>query len=202
MAIHAEFNKLFEIMGSKRFLSLEGLGKEVPFFIHAYEIRNQRNIYIAIGNLQKRLKKEKGIETALVGLYDLVVEYFLEKGELEDVFKYEKENSKQVLLKDFTSIINPEEVIIPYFKKKREECNCRIMMVYQVGEVFPYLRTHIILNTLQSQIKDIPLVVFFPGEYIMSKELGFSLNLFGKFPGPYYRAFKLEDYLIRSGVHD
>ena len=72
--------------------------------------------------------------------------------------------------------------------------------MYQVGEVFPFLRSHILLNNLQSVVTDMPMVLFFPGEYITSYEHGFKLNLFGKFEGPYYRAFKLEDYVIRGNI--
>ena len=71
----------------------------------------------------------------------------------------------------------------------------------RVGEVFPFMRTHNVLNNLQTVVTDIPLVVFFPGEYEASLEMGFNLRLFGKFSGPYYRAFKLEDYLIRGNIN-
>lgn len=200
MKHYGEFEKLFDIMSNRRFLDMEGLGNEVPFFIHAYDIRRQSHIYREVEQLKKRLYVDRGIETALIGLYDMVIDSFTENDELEDVFAYERENTKEELIEEFTSMINPEDVILPYFRKKREECDCRIMMVYQVGEVYPYLRTHDILNQLQSAITDIPLVVFFPGEYVMSREDGFNLNLFGKFPGPYYRAFKLDDYVIRGKI--
>ena len=63
------------------------------------------------------------------------------------------------------------------------------------------MRTHNVLNNLQTVVTDRPLVVFFPGAYETSPEMGFRLSLFGKFPGPYYRAFKLEDYLIRGNIN-
>ncbi|RKX95832.1 MAG: DUF1788 domain-containing protein, partial [Spirochaetes bacterium] len=59
-----------------------------------------------------------------------------------------------------------------------------------------------ILNQLQSIVTDTPLVVFFPGEYVMSKSVGFHLNLFGKFSGPYYRAFRLDDYFAQGNIHE
>ena len=195
-----EFEKIFQIMESDNFLAMEGLSNEVPFFVHAYDIKKQSEVYAGIYDLRKRLWAEKGILTLLIGLYDMVLEYFTREDELEEVFQLERESTKDEFLEEFQSMVNPEHVVIPYFKKKLAEEEYQILMVYQIGEVFPYLRTHTVLNQLQSTVTDIPLVVFFPGEYVMSKELGFNLNLFGKFPGPYYRAFRLDDYLIRGNV--
>lgn len=198
MRTDREFEKIFQIMGNEHFLAMEGLSNEVPFFVHAYDIQKQEEVYTGISDLCNRLWVERGISTLLIGLYDMVLEYFNRENELEDVFQLEREVSKKEFLGELQSMINPEHVVIPYFKQKLKEDEYQILIVFQIGEVFPYLRTHNILNQLQSTVTTIPLVVFFPGEYIMSKELGFHLNLFGKFPGPYYRAFRLDDYLVRG----
>jgi hypothetical protein len=200
MSIAREFEKLFTILSNEKFLRMEGLGNEVPFFIHAYDIIRQEEVYRSIHQVRKRLSIEKGVQTELISLYDMVLEIIQETNELEDVFELEKEVSKQELIGHFNSIINPEE-IKSFFTKKLAEGEFDIMMVYQVGEVYPYLRTHDILNQLQSIVKDMPLVVFFPGDYVMSKEIGFNLNLFGRFRRPYYRAFRLDDYLVRGNIH-
>ena len=196
-----DFDRLFDVLSSGKFLAMEGLAKEVPFFVHAYDPAYQGTVYHGIHNLTKRLETS-GVETLLIGLYDMVIEYFTETGELEDIFSYEKEVPKEEFFKELVNIFNADDVVKPYFKTRLEENNPRILILYQVGEVFPFLRTHNILNWLQSVIKDIPLVVFFPGEYITSADEGFKLNLFGKFAGPYYRAFRLEDYIVRSRFND
>jgi len=61
-----------------------------------------------------------------------------------------------------------------------------------IGLVFPYIRSHTILNNLQSVIKKTPVVIFFPGVYD-----GNSLNLFGKLKDDnYYRAFLLDNLKV------
>jgi hypothetical protein len=195
------FEYLFSIMKSKDFLSMEGLGNEVPFFVHAYEPVVQGKVYEGIHNLKKRLETE-GVEPLLIGLYDMVIEHMQENKELEDTFDYEKSVPKTEFFKELVNTYNADGVVKPYFKKKINEQNYNLVILYQVGEVFPFLRTHNVLNWLQSIIKDIPLVVFFPGEYITAPDKGFKLNLFGKFSGPYYRAFRLEDYALRGVSHD
>ena len=196
-----DFDKLFNILSSPEFLSMEGLAKEVPFFVHAYNPSVQTDVYKGVNDLVKRLETE-GVGVLLIGLYDMVIEYFEKSGELDDIFTYEKEVTKDELFREMVNIFNADDVVKPYFKEKLEEKSSKVVILYQVGEVFPFLRTHNILNWIQSVVKDIPLVVFFPGEYITSSDEGFKLNLFGKFQGPYYRAFPLEHYAIRSKISD
>ncbi len=195
-----QFENLFSIMSHEKFLNMEGLGNEVPFFIHAYDIREQNEIYEHIHLISKRLTTA-GVETKLIGLYDMVLDILGETGSLEDVFDLEQESSKKELKETFSTLFNQDE-IKSYFTSKLREGDQQIVMIYQVGEVFPFLRTHDILNQLQSIVTDTPLVVFFPGEYVMSKSVGFHLNLFGKFSGPYYRAFRLDDYFAQGNIHE
>jgi hypothetical protein len=178
---------------------MEGLGNEVPFFIHTYDIREQDQVFSLIDGLAKRLTAS-GAPVCRIGLYDMVISHFEEEGELEELFRYEKEAGKREFLQELVGYLSYDEVIRPYFRSKMEEDDYRLMFVYQIGEVFPYLRTHDLLNRLQSVVTAMPLVLFFPGEYITSYEHGFTLNLFGRFEGPYYRAFKLEDYLVRGNI--
>jgi hypothetical protein len=67
-----------------------------------------------------------------------------------------------------------------------------VLFISGVGEVFPYIRSHNVLNNLQSSAKDRPTVMFFPGTYTQSLETGASLDLFGRLhDDKYYRAFNI-----------
>jgi len=69
------------------------------------------------------------------------------------------------------------------------------MFITGVGQVFPYIRSHTVLNNLQSKAKDKPTVMFFPGEYKQSIVEGASLNLFDRLQDDkYYRAFDIYKY--------
>ena len=191
---------LFQILSNEKFLCMEGLGNEVPFFVHTYDVADQVAMYRRIAELVKRLETS-GVRTLLVSLYDMVIDHFREAGELEELFAFERTVSKEEFQAEMHSYTNPDDLIRPYFASRMKEHQYRLMLVYQVGEVFPFMRTHNVLNNLQTVVTDRPLVVFFPGEYETSAEMGFKLSLFGKFAGPYYRAFKLEDYLIRGNIN-
>ncbi|RKX72116.1 MAG: DUF1788 domain-containing protein, partial [Spirochaetes bacterium] len=86
MSTTQEFDNLFDIMSHEKFLKMEGLGNEVPFFIHAYDIKRQNEIYQNIHLVRERLKVEQGIQTKLIGLYDMVLDIIQDTGSLDDVF--------------------------------------------------------------------------------------------------------------------
>lgn len=192
---------LFDIVSHPKFLKMQGLSNEVPFFIHTYNIKNQAKAYKQIESLIKRLSL-KGVDVCKIGLYDMVLEHFRDSGDWADVLEHEREVGKKEFHGDLVDALGADEVIKPYFRKKLAEDEYKIIFLYQVGEVFPYLRTHNVLNYLQSVVQGVPLVVFFPGDYVTSYESGFSLKLFDidEFEDPYYRAFKLEDYKIRENL--
>ncbi len=194
------FETLFKIISSQKFLSMEGLGKEVPYFIHAYGIEDQAVVYKKIEALLKRLQLE-GISVASLGLYDFVIDHFKGSGDLDELFNLEPTVSKSTLLDEMMRMLSPESVVVPEIIKRIEESSAQAVVIWQVGEVFPYIRAHEILTNLQSQLSDRPVIVFFPGEFITSYEEGFKLKLFGKLEARYYRAFKLEEYIIRGNIN-
>ena len=64
-----------------------------------------------------------------------------------------------------------------------------IFFLTGIGEVFPYIRSHNVLNNLQSVVTGRPMLMFFPGRYEQSDTLGSSLVLFGQLKDDqYYRA--------------
>ena len=62
-----------------------------------------------------------------------------------------------------------------------------MVIIGGVGRVYPYMRSHHVLNNLQHVFDDVPVVLLYPGEYS-----GQSLTLFGEFEDDnYYRAFNI-----------
>ena len=62
-----------------------------------------------------------------------------------------------------------------------------VVMIAGVGRVFPYMRSHHVLNNLQHLFDDVPVVMLYPGQYN-----GQTLTLFERFTDDnYYRAFNL-----------
>jgi len=191
------FDTLYRILSDKRFLAREGLGNEVPYFIETYDIAHQAAVYRKRGALEKRLEAA-GIAIASIGLFDFAIEHFEKTNELGDLFQAEKSVSKSMLLEEMVKMLSVESVLVPEIARRATEKEARLVMIHQVGEVYPYLRTHEILSSLQPVLADRPVVVFFPGTYTTSYKEGFQLSLFGTQTARYYRAFKLDEYLSRG----
>ncbi|MDX9802391.1 MAG: hypothetical protein RBT69_13755, partial [Spirochaetia bacterium] len=117
MSGRPDFEMLYSIMTNRKFLSMEGLGKEVPFFVHTYDISLQDAVFTGITSLQKRLVTS-GTDTLLIGLYDMVIDYFKDHDELEDIFDFEKNSTKDLLFQELVSIFNSDDVIKPNVRSR------------------------------------------------------------------------------------
>lgn len=194
--IQACQNHLKEVMASQAFLSNEGLNNEVPFHICPYDISIQDDVTQLIKQLKNELSKNQ-IDTLEINLYDLVVDILRKEGDWDWILKNEPSISKDELKEELQGILDIESVITPAISQEMEKSEYKVMLLTGIGEVFPYIRSHTILNNLQKHAKDKPTVMFFPGTYSHSLETGASLVLFGLFQDDkYYRAFNVLDRAI------
>ena len=97
----------------------------------------------------------------------------------------------------FEGVLDPKENLVPAIAVKMDAQPFDILIITGIGEVYPYIRTHNLLENMQSTAKDKPTLFFFPGSYTPSLEKGFMLNLFDMPSGNnYYRAFDIEHFEI------
>jgi len=190
-----ELNKKFEhinrVITNPKFLSMEALGGEIPFWISTYNPTQEVEVNIEIENLIKKLQNS-GITPHLINLFKVSVEIVDDNIGLQKMYKTEKRKSKPRFKKALQSSINIHERLIPEIKRQVNDADPQLLLINGVGNSFPFIRSHNVLNNLQSAVKDIPTVMFFPGEYT-----GQSLNLFGKLKDDnYYRAFNIDNYKL------
>lgn len=179
---------LFAVLSGKRFLQMEGLGNEVPFFIYPYP----PEAALDITQVKKRVKNklsQKGITVREVNLYDLSVEVLKERGVWHRVLEVEHDQDKDDFREMLQGMLDPQLHIAPAIRNKIEDGDFDIFFLTGIGEVFPYIRSHNVLNNLQSVVTGKPMLMFFPGRYEQSDTLGSSLVLFGRLKDDqYYRA--------------
>lgn len=179
---------LFAVLSGKRFLQMEGLSNEVPFFIYPYAPEDA----LAIAQAKKRIKNrlsQKGISVREVNLYDLSVEILKERGVWERVLAAEPDQDKDDFRELLQGMLDPQLHMAPAIRSKIADGEFDIFFLTGIGEVFPYIRSHNVLNNLQSVVTGKPMLMFFPGRYEQSDTLGSSLVLFGRLKDDqYYRA--------------
>lgn len=182
-----KFEHLFNVISSKGFLNKESLGGEIPFFISAYDAKQELEVKDSIKRLINKLSTS-GVSVLELNLFDIACEIWDEKGGVERMFRVEKSKSKKIFRNNLQSSLNIHQVLMPKIKSKIEATNAEVYFLTGIGLVYPYIRSHNVLNNLQNIAKEAPTVTFFPGEYD-----GHSLRLFGLLKDDnYYRAFNIE----------
>jgi len=96
---------------------------------------------------------------------------------------------------------DPKSHLIPRLIRAIGNDGNQLTLITGPGRVFPFLRTHTILESLQPAMLRHPVVIFFPGEYVQDPLGGSHLRLFGSIPSPkinnpYYRATNLDHYRL------
>lgn len=187
---------LFSVVTSQRFLSKQGLGNEVPFFICPYPAREGLTMHRDRESLAKRVN-HAGVRVLDLSLYDLSLEILTERGVLEEVLAIEPNTEKDELRELLQGVLDPHAHLIPRIGEAIASKAHDVIFISGVGEVYPYIRSHNVLNNLQSTAKDKPTVMFFPGEYTHGLATGASLDLFGLLhDDKYYRAFNIMNYEV------
>jgi hypothetical protein len=179
---------LLKVISGQRFLRMEGLGNEVPFFIYPFEPEDA----LKVAQSKKRLKNRLGglgVTVFEINLYDLSVEVLKARGVWDRVLAIEPEQTKSDFRELLQSMLDPEQHIAPAIRNKLAAASYDVFFLTGIGEVFPYIRSHNVLNNLQTVASTKPMILFFPGRYEQSDTLGSSLVLFGRLTDDqYYRA--------------
>ncbi|WP_245988395.1 DUF1788 domain-containing protein [[Pseudopropionibacterium] massiliense] len=179
---------LFAVLSGERFLRMEGLSNEVPFFIYPYEPEHALSIAKAKKRIKNRLAS-RGVEVREINLYDLSVEILKGRGDWEEILEVESGLDKTEFAEMLQSMLNPQQHLAPAIRELLSDGEFDVVFLTGIGEVFPYIRSHNVLNNLQSIVVGKPMLMFFPGHYEQSDTLGSSLVLFGRLKDDqYYRA--------------
>jgi hypothetical protein len=180
------------VLSSDRFLRMEGLGNEVPFFIWPYPPEHELEVQEANSRIVDRLRTTHGLSVLVVDLFKLAVELLEGRGGnmLERLEQIEPTRSRSAFRRDLQRMLDPEQHIVPAIERRIEaEAGVDLLVLTGIGRVFPFIRSHNVLNNLQVAVPDFPVLMLFPGEYSQTASLGSSLVLFNLLTDDqYYRA--------------
>jgi hypothetical protein len=190
------FQHLLAVISSARFLKMQSLNNEIPFYICPYLATEA----VEMERLQQQLSNklgQQGVRVLNINLYDLSIAHLQREGDWDWYLSNETSMPKSKLLDDLQSMLDVESVVIPAIAAEMAKEAFDVMFISGVGEVFPFIRSHNVLNNLQKAAKLKPTVMFFPGEYKHSLENGATLELFGRLiDDKYYRAFNILETAI------
>ena len=185
------FEHLCRIITSERFLKMQGIGNEVPFYICPYPPEEA----VEMNRMQKQLVntiEKSGVRVLAINLYDLVIDLLKQRGIFERLLSVEASSGKEEFRDTLQGVLDPQSHLVPAIGERMQAAVFDVMFLTGVGQVFPYIRSHRVLNNLQVTAAAQPTVMFFPGVYTQSLEKGASLDLFGRLhDDKYYRAFNI-----------
>ena len=205
------FDHLVRVIGSERFLLMRGLNNDLPFYICEYRAgeatemqRLQRQLINTLQNLSIPALSGRGVKVLDINLYDLCIELLkAREGSAagsrlwDEILAVEADTEKDGLLELLQNVLSIKEYLIPAIAERLQQTEFDVLFLSGIGEIFPYIRSHNVLNNLQSTAKTKPTILFFPGEYRHSLEQGASLELFGLLhDDKYYRAFNIYEIQV------
>lgn len=165
------------------FLLGKGLSNEVNIRIFCYDAEEE----MTVSHFLEQLKTDPSLNCRLIecNLYKIFLSACEDLDILEAIPNMEEADGADYLLEQLHSAIGEGEFInmIQYEPHKRGD----VLMLTGIGDVFPFMRVHSLLEALQPYFSDIPILVMYPGEFD-----GHYLKLFGRLtPNDYYRAFNI-----------
>ena len=163
------------------FLEGKGLSNEVNIRIFCYDAEDE----MTVRQFVEQITTDQTIACHLVecNLYETFLSLCDDIDITDAIPEMEEADGKEFLLEQLHSAIGEGEFIdkIQYSPHQKGD----VLMLTGVGDVFPFMRVHSLLEALQLHFSDIPILVMYPGTFD-----GSYVRLFDKLtPNAYYRAF-------------
>lgn len=178
-----------DVLQSERFLKMEGLSKEIPFFIYHFPPAWALDVEGVRDRVKTRLQSDDGLSVIEINLYDLAVDLLKERGVWGRVLGLEPTMDKAGFREVLQGMLDPHDHLAPAIRARLDGQPGDMVFLTGLGEVFPFIRTHTVLENLQSVVTGRPMLVWFPGTYEFTQTSGHQLRALNlSVSDSYYRA--------------
>lgn len=189
MEFNERLDKIWDRISDQDFLANRGVANEVRYYVFDYEPCDELIIRDKIKALKKQNNPDAdGFQILEFDLYEMVISILEEKGYIDKCVKFEEQKGMEYLYTAVTKMLrltNDDNLIVNRILESTPEN--AVVFLTGVGKVFPFVRSHNVLNNLHQVLDSVPVIMFYPGTWN-----GQSLSLFGTITdGNYYRAFPL-----------
>lgn len=181
--IKERLDNLRELIQEPDFLEGKGLSNEVNIRIFCYQPEEE----MIVQHFVEQIKTDQLLECRLIecNLYKVFLSICDDLGITDEIPNMEESDGGDFLLEELHNAIGKGEFIekMQYTPHQKGD----VMVLTGIGDVFPFMRVHVLLEAMQPYFSDIPVLVFYPGEFD-----GRHLKLFNRLqPNDYYRAFNV-----------
>ena len=188
LSFDKRLNQILPRLTSRDFLDSKGLGNEIGFWIFDYppEQELEMRSFLAETVLPALSKQVPALRADTIDLLQFVTGLLEERNLLDKAMDMQLSKGDDSALAALRSVLK-EDKIAQKIATQHEIANLDLLILTNVGAVYPMLRTHTLLSALHPIMGNTPLLMFFPGRYD-----GHSLRLFNTLAEDhYYRAFRL-----------
>lgn len=182
-SIDERLDKVRELLMDPDFLQGNGLSNEVNIRIFCYDPKDE----MRVRHFTKRLLTDQALPCHLVekNLYEVFLSCCEDKHILNRMNAMEEKYGRDNLQKMIEKAVTVQNFVEKICEQPLD--NGDVLMLTGVGDVFPFMRIHMLLEALQPRVDSIPILVMYPGTFD-----GRYLKLFDRLPpNPYYRAFNI-----------
>ena len=165
------------------FLEGKGLSNEVNIRIFCYDAADE----MIVRHFTEQLIVDQSLDCHLIerNLYKVFLSICDDKRITDKASQMEEKKGKDFLFQNLQKFANNKSFVEKMQYEPHEPGD--VLLLTGVGEVFPFMRIHSLLEALQPEFPDIPILVMYPGKYD-----GRFVRLFDRLePNPYYRAFNI-----------
>ena len=181
--IKERLDRVRELIKQEEFLEGKGLSNEVNIRIFCYNPEDE----MAVKRFVSQITTDPTLSCRIIecDLYKVFLEACEEIDILDAIPDMEETDGKEFLLEQLHSTIGEDEFIAKMQYGEHQKGD--VLLLTGIGEVFPFMRVHSLLEALQPHFSDVPILVMYPGEFT-----GYALKLFNRLkPNDYYRAFNV-----------
>ena len=182
-SIEERLDKVRELIQDRDFLESKGLSNEVNIRIFCYEPEDE----MAVRHFVQQVKTDQSLRCHLIehNLFEILLAICEDMAITDSIPEMEEQDGSAYLLEQLHSAIGDSDFAerIDYAPHNPGD----VLLLTGVGEVFPFMRIHVLLEALQPYFSDIPILVMYPGAFD-----GHHVKLFNRLrPNDYYRAFSV-----------
>ncbi len=182
--VKERLDKLRYLVQNRDFLEGKGLSNEVNIRIFCYDPADEMTVQHFIN----QITTDQTLDCHLIecNLYKMFIQICEDMDILDSIPDMEESEGSEFTLEQLHSAIGEDEFIAK-MQELGEHNTGDVMLITGVGDAFPFMRVHKMLEAMQPYFSDIPILVMYPGTFD-----GNYVRLFDKLSAnPYYRAFNV-----------
>ena len=181
--IDERLDRVRELLKDPDFLEGNGLSNEVNIRMVCYEAKEE----MRVRHFVNQILADQTLPCHLIenNLFEIFLSCCEDRRILNRLASMEEKKGKDNLQKQIEKAVPVQGYVDKICERQPEKGD--VILITGVGDAFPFMRIHMLLEALQPRVGGVPILVMYPGTFD-----GRHVKLFDRLPAnPYYRAFNV-----------